>query len=126
MSILAKSGDIQYLDYFENSINDVGMYVYFNFMIEYGNLAKQASPLRIEKTSEVLKKIATDESNTYYKKYASVNLIKSLLMEIKSRPSQEVKSTEVVNNLSDMITGIVNDSGDERMRTAFAEYVKKS
>ena len=125
-SILAKSGDIQYLDYFENSINDVGMYVYFNFMIEYGNLAKQASPLRIEKTSEVLKKIATDESNTYYKKYASVNLIKSLLMEIKSRPSQEVKSTEVVNNLSDMITGIVNDSGDERMRTAFAEYVKKS
>jgi len=124
--IFAKSGQVEYLDYFEENIDDVGMYVYFNFMSEYGKLAKQASPLRIEKTADVLQSVATDSSNTYFKKYASASLINALISEIKSRPAEEVNSSQVIDNLTDMMVAIVNSSTDDRMRNAFAEYIKKS
>ena len=123
-AIFAQSGETRFLEYFEENIDDVGMYVYFNFINEYGKLAKQASVNRIEKTAGVLKDVATDVSNTYFKKYATASLINSLISEIKTRPKEEKDSAQVINNLKNMMTEIVNGSNDERMHNAFAQYIE--
>jgi len=122
--ILSDSKDVKYLDYFEENIHSVTMYAFFNFMSQYTRLAKLAEPDRMVQTALVLKHEASEESNTYFKKYSATNSLKSLMIELQKRPKQTTATTQAIQSLSNFITMIINSSNDERLREAFSEYIE--
>jgi len=122
--ILSDSKDVKYLDYFEENIHSVTMYAFFNFMSQYTRLAKLAEPDRMVQTALVLKHEASEESNTYFKKYSATNSLKSLMIELQKRPKQTAATTQAIQSLSNFITMIINSSNDERLREAFSEYIE--
>ena len=122
--IFSKSKDAQYLGFFEQNINDVSMFSFFNYMAQYGKLAKVASPEQQVSTAKVLKNVAMEESNTYFKKYSATNLIQSMMDKL-SANKDDNQSLEARNTLSTYMTQIVNGSSDERLRKAFDSYIDK-
>ena len=119
--IFSSSKNTKYLNYFEDNVNNVSMYAFFNYMGQYTKLAKQASAQRILTTTKTLKAVAMEESNSYFKKYSATNAIKSLMTEVQKNDPDEV---QVINELSNYITKIVNSSSDERLKAAFSEYME--
>ena len=123
--IFASSKDPSYLSFFEKNVNKVNLYSFFNFMSQYGKLAKVASPERKVETAAVLKKIATEESNTYFKKYAASNLIKSLSDGLSKADESDKQAMNARNTLEQYMTQIVNSTTDERLRKAFSDYIEQ-
>jgi len=123
--IFASSKDPTYLNFFETNVNKVNLYSFFNFMSQYGKLAKVASPERKVETAAVLKKIATEESNTYFKKYAASNLIKSLSDGLSKANESDKQAMNARNTLEQYMTQIVNSTTDERLRKAFSDYIEQ-
>ena len=123
--IFASSKDSQYLDFFEQNVNNVNLYSFFNFMSQYGKLAKVASPEMKVETSGVLKKIATEDSNTYFKKYAATNLIKSLSDGLAKADETDKQAMSAKSTLEQYMTQIVNSTTDERLRNAFSDYIEQ-
>ena len=64
--IFAKSKDVSHLDFFEKNINDVSMFGFFNYVSQYGKLAKIAEPQKVVSTAKYLKDVAKEESNAYF------------------------------------------------------------
>ena len=126
-NIFASSQQVKYLTYFEENVNKVGMFTFFNFMGHYGKLAKLADPERVIETSGILKKLALEESNSYFKKYSSTNLINMLLKEVTKRYDRNPtpafkKSIDVLNNT---LIEIISTTSDEKLKGAFPEYLEK-
>ena len=122
--ILASSKDVEYLDYFEDNVNKVGIYAFFNFMNHYSKLARIADPKRMLQTAEVLSKVASEESNSYFKKYSTANTLKSLIGELQNRQDGHPDNLDVASEMSTYLTKMVNTSTDERLRAAFSEFVE--
>lgn len=122
--ILSDSKDIKYLDYFEKNINSVTMFAFFNYMSQYTKLAKEAGPERMTQTAQVLKKVATEESNTYFKKYSATNSMQTLLGELKSRSEKNTETNSAINAITNFISNIINTTEDDRLRSAFSEYLE--
>jgi len=121
--ILASSSDLRYLDYFEQNVNNVGMYAFFNYMNHYRKLATKADANRMVKTAAVLRDVAAEESNSYFKKYSASNTIKSLMSELEGRPT-DTDNVNAINEMSNFLTKVVNGTNDERLRSAFSEYIE--
>jgi aminopeptidase N len=122
--ILASSGDLGHLDYFEENINSVGMYAFFNYMNHFSKLARTAGPDRMLQTAAVLRNVAAEESNSYFKKYSAANTIKSLMSELDSRKVSDAATTKAINEMSMYLSKVINTSTDERLREAFSEYIE--
>jgi aminopeptidase N len=122
--IYANSGDASYLDFFEDNIAEVGIFSFFNFINQYGKLAKQVEDYeRLLETAEVLKSVAMDSSNNYFKKYSATNLIKGLIFELESREGAE-DLQPYVTQMKRMVSTIVQNSNDKRLRSSFQEYLQ--
>jgi len=121
--ILSDSKDIKYLDYFEDNMNSVTMFAFFNYMSQYTKLAKLAEPDRMVQTALVLKQVASEESNTYFKKYSATNSLKTLMKELEKRPVQDEATISGAQSISNFISSVINSSQDKRLRGAFSEYI---
>lgn len=124
--IFASSKDTQYLNYFEDNIDKVDMFSFFNFIGQYGKLAKLCPPQRMEETADILKSVAMEDNSAYFKKYASTNLIQSLITELQQREDEDQDTKDaVIKTLYGHITTIVNTSTDQRLRNAFSQHVDR-
>ncbi len=119
--IYASTSDPKYLTFFEENINDVGIYAFYNYMSQYGNLAEQASPERMVATAAILKGVAMEESNNYFKKYTATNLINTLIGKLNG----DAKTNDTaIKSLSNTMTQIINGTNDTRLQNSFMEYKK--
>lgn len=123
--LYAATGDEKYLPFFKENLNEVSMFGFFNFINQYGKVAKKSSPQGIIETSTQLKALAEDENAMYFKKYSAANLIKQLIAELEGRKTSESDKSfdapiEALNN--DMYE-IIKNTSDKRLKSAFSEYV---
>ncbi len=122
--ILSSSKELRYLDYFEENVNKVGMYAFFNYMNHFSKLARTADPKRMLQTAAVLRNVASEESNSYFKKYSAANTIKALMSELETREDNNPDNVMAINEMSSYLSKMVNTSNDERLRAAFSEYIE--
>ncbi|NNL90811.1 MAG: M1 family metallopeptidase [Saprospiraceae bacterium] len=126
--IYANTGDEKYLGFFEKNINSVSLFGFFNYMKQYEKLIKSVEDVaKIVEVSNVLKKIALDQSNNYFKKYSSTNTIQKLISNVESRKKvgeENKEETDAINKLTEIMKEIVNTSTDERLRSSFQEYIQ--
>ena len=124
--IYASTGDEKYLNFFENNINEVGMFRFFNYMNQYNKIAKSIKDYsKLNSTIELLKSVALDKSNSYFKKYASTNLLKGLISTLEGRQKENVQNEDLDNTISkltDTISEIVNKTTDKRLKSAFETF----
>jgi len=122
--LYASTGDEKYLPFFHKNINNLSMFTFFNYMTQYGKLAKKSSVDGILQTATVLKKLAMDDTTMYFKKYSATNMIKSLMSELSNRNSDTLddKATDAESQLDQMMSDIISNSSDKRLRGAFSEY----
>ncbi len=120
--IYASTGEAKYLDFFENNINKVGIFGFFNFINQYSKLAKFVEDYdRLLKTVDVLKAVAMDGSNNYFKKYTATNFIKSLKNELKARQNDN-ELEPYITKMAMAIQEIVSNTTDERLKSSFQEF----
>ena len=124
--IYASTGDEKYLNFFENNINEVGMFRFFNYMNQYNKIATSIKDYsKLNSTIELLKSVALDKSNSYFKKYASTNLLKGLISTLEGRQKENVQNEDLDNTISkltDTISEIVNKTTDKRLKSAFETF----
>jgi len=123
--IYAHTKDEKYLSFFENNIENVGTFGFFNYMNQYSKIADKASPEKQFQTAQVLKNIALEDSNTYFKKYSATNLINSMVKNLQSKRTQETSQDleKTIDSLKDVLTEIVNKSNETRLKSSFKEYL---
>ncbi len=122
--IFSKSKDVQYLDFFETNLDQVSMFGFFNYISQYGKLAKVADAQRISETAKYLKAVAAEGNSAYFKKYSATNLIESLKQELNTRDAEDKAVIEAKNKLGRYMTQIVNTTQDSRLRGAFSQYIE--
>lgn len=123
--IFSKSKKTEYLEFFEQHLNKVSMFGFFNFISQYGKLAKQADAARIEKTAGYLKDIAMEGTSAYFKKYSSANLIETLRKDLHKKFSDtDPQVIKARNTLANYMSQIVNSTNDTRLRNAFGQYIE--
>jgi len=123
--IFSKSKDVQHLGFFEKNISEVSMFGFFNFISQYGKLAKLADPARMEKTAAYLRDVAADGTNAYFKKYAATNLLESLKTELVKQSKTDPSASAASETISSYLIDIVNSATDERIKNAFSQYIQK-
>jgi len=123
--LYASTGDEKYLPFFDENINKVSMFGFFSYSGQYAKLAKKASPASMLTSAKALSKVAKDESTMYFKKYSATNMIRDLSIELDKRNNKvaDVKTEETSSKLKSIITDIISNTSDERLRSAFSDYV---
>lgn len=122
--VYSGTGDEKYLKFFEDNLETVSLFGFFNFINQYTKLATEVeNPERLVKTAEVLKSVAMDDSSNYYKKYSSTNFIKTLISELQSRQT-ESELQDSINELEAMVRDIINGTMDKRLKSSFPEYIQ--
>ena len=125
--IYSSTGDDKYLDFFESNINNVSMFGFFNYMNQYSKIAKSVKNYtKLNSTADVLKAVAIDKSNSYFKKYASTNLLNTLLSDLNSKKSEEGNKEldKVIDKFHQSIKEIVNTTTDKRLQSSFESYLE--
>jgi len=61
----------------------------------------------------------------YFKKYSATNMIRDLSIELDKRNNKvaDAKTEETSSKLKSIITDIISNTSDERLRSAFSDYV---
>ena len=102
------------------------MFRFFNYMNQYNKIAKSIKDYsKLNSTIELLKSVALDKSNSYFKKYASTNLLKGLISTLEGRQKENVQNEDLDNTISkltDTISEIVNKTTDKRLKSAFETF----
>ncbi len=120
--IFAKSKDVSHLDFFEKNINDVSMFGFFNYVSQYGKLAKIAEPQKVVSTAKYLKDVAKEESNAYFKKYSCTNLLENLKVRMEKEGESDPDAKKAAETLASYMLDIINSTSDQRLKNAFEQY----
>lgn len=124
--IYASTGDEKYLDFFENNINEVSMFGFFNYMSQYSKIAKSVKDYsKLDSSIALLQSVALDKSNSYFKKYASTNLLKGLISTLEGRKVENPDDKNIdqtISKLKNTITEIIGKTTDKRLKSAFESY----
>ena len=124
--IYSATEDDNYLSFFEQNINNLTLFSFFNFMNQYGKIIKASNDYnKIQSTADVLKGVALDNSNVYFKKYSVTNLLNSVIGNLETRlegNEDNVKLNEAIEKLKGDMSTIVNTTNEKRLKSAFQEY----
>jgi len=122
--IYANTGQARYLDFFEENLSNVSIFSFFNYMNQYTKLAKSVDdPERLIQTAQVLKALAIDNSNNYFKKYSATNFIRNLISTFNTKLDDESYASRIPK-LKEMIQDIVQNTTDQRLKSSFQEYLQ--
>jgi len=122
--IYANTGQAKYLGFFEENLSNVSIFSFFNYMNQYTKLAKSVDdPERLIQTAQVLKALAIDNSNNYFKKYSATNFIRNLIATFNTKLDDESYASRIPK-LKEMIQEIVQNTTDQRLKSSFQEYLQ--
>ena len=123
--VYASTGDEKYLPFFDDNINKVDMFGFFSYTGNYSKLAKKASPEAMLNSAESLSALATDESSMYFMKYSATNMIKDFSIELdkRNKTGTDTELSEASDKMKAIITNIVSRTTDQRLKSAFGDYV---
>lgn len=122
--IYASTGDSKYLAFFDKHVNEVGIFGFFNFINQYAKLVNSVDdPERVMASAKVLKELAMDSSNNYFKKYSATNFIRNISSDFATRTDRE-KYQPYKTQLDEMIQEIIQNTTDSRLRSSFQEYLQ--
>lgn len=122
--IYANTGDASYLDFFEKNINEVNIYGFFNYINQFNKLVREVDDYdRLVKTAGVLRDLAKDNSNNYFKKYSAANFIRNMISDFRTRQDESELSSQI-KSLEEMMQDIVSSSTDKRIKSSFQEYLQ--
>jgi len=98
--VLAASGDISHLDYFEERLTNVSLFKVFNFYDAYYELMSSLDGAAKVERAKGLRDIATSSNHNIFYKYAATSTISALREDLRSI------APEQANALSEMISEI--------------------
>lgn len=122
--IYSNTGQAKYLDFFEENVSNVSIFSFFNYMNQYTKLVNSVDdPDRVVQTAQVLKTLAMDNSNNYFKKYSATNFIRNLISSFNTKVGDERYASHIPN-LKEMIQDIVQNTTDQRLKSSFQEFLQ--
>ena len=123
--VYASTGDEKYLAFFDDNISKVGMFEFFSYTGNYSKLAKKASPEAMLESAQALSNLATDESSMYFKKYSATNMIRDFSIELdkRNKTGTDADLNQASDKLKSIIANIVNTTTDQRLKSAFSDFV---
>lgn len=125
--IYASTGDVKHISFFKENVNKVGLFSFFNYMNNFGKLVNKLEDYsEMENVANLIKGIALEESNNYFKKYASTNMLNNLITNLSGKqteePNEELDSA--IKSLSTIMSDIVNNTTEDRLKSSFQKYAQ--
>ena len=100
-NIYLQTGEIKYLEFFEQNWDKVEFFSAITFMQNYGELAASADVASVLSSGEKLKAIGTDMGQSPWRRFGSMSALNTLHAELIDRMYDEELTEEEMTELSD-------------------------
>lgn len=114
--ILAETGDKEHLDYFENKLTTISLYLVFNFYDQYFILLKDQSQEILNSSIEKLYKISLDQGQNIFYRFLSTNTLYRI------REYNGEAYPEMMASIEKMIEEIKRNETNEILKQRYSSF----